>query len=117
MDDIDIMLLKLSTSPFRSKFTLRNKEVEYIRKKGLDKIEEQAEDIIKTRLAPENILNDGRQTPMKNHPVFIAMHATATCCRNCLFKWHHIDKERNLTDEEINYIVNLIMRYIKRNLE
>ncbi len=25
---------------------------------------------------------------MKGHPVFVAQHATATCCRECIRKWH-----------------------------
>ena len=40
------------------------------------------------RIAPKEPLNDGKQTPMKGHPVFIAQHATATCCRECTRKWH-----------------------------
>ena len=52
---------------------------------------------------------------MKGHPVFIAQHATATCCRSCLYKWHHIKKEKELTKDEVDYIVNIIMEWIIRN--
>lgn len=45
-------------------------------------------------MAPKNIDNDGKQTPMRGHPVFIAQHATATCCRECLKKWHNIKKRK-----------------------
>lgn len=107
----------LGMSKFRSSFHLKDKDLEYIRKKGLDVIEEHAYDFIHNRLASKDIKNDGKQTPMKGHPVFIAQHATATCCRGCLEKWHHISKDRDLTEEEINYIVNVIMFWIKKEIK
>ena len=63
------------------------------------------------RAQPEN---DGKQTPMKNHPVFIAQHATATCCRKCLEKWHHIPQGKLLTDEQVDFIIQLISQWLKR---
>lgn len=108
------ILYKLSKSKFRSSFHLRKYMISYIDNKGLDKIKEHAYDFINTRLKPEYIFNDGKQTPMKGHPVFIAQHATATCCRNCLYKWHHIKKNKELTNDEVDYIVNLIMKWITK---
>lgn len=104
----------LSKSKFRRSFHLKQKDIEYIDKKGMNTIRNHACDFIEKRLAPKYIKNDGKQTPMKNHPVFIAQHATATCCRNCLYKWHHIQKNKELTDKEQEYIVNLIMEWIKK---
>ena len=95
---------------------LKEKEKEYIKEKGLDTIEKHAYDFIIQRLAPKEIINDGKQTPMKGHPVFIAQHATATCCRGCLYKWHKIRKGKELTQKEIKYVVDLIMEWIKRQL-
>ena len=106
------ILDKLSKSKFRNSFKLKEKDIIYITEKGLDKIKEHAYDFISKRLAPKNIPNDGKQTPMKGHPVFIAQHATATCCRGCLYKWHKISNNKQLNDKEINYIVNLIMLWI-----
>lgn len=105
---------RLAKSKFRSRFKLRDKEKQYIQDKGLDKIRSHAEDFISKRLAPADISNDGKQTPMRGHSVFIAQHATATCCRGCLEKWHKIPKGRNLTDVEQKYIVDIIMEWIKR---
>ena len=51
----------------------------------------------------------------KGHPVFLAQHATATCCRGCLEKWHGIEKGRELTASEQQYVVNIIMRWIDEN--
>lgn len=113
----NIILEKLSKSKFRSSFHLRKYMVDYINEKGIDKIRMHAFDFINKRLAPAVIPNDGKQTPMKGHPVFIAQHACACCCRGCLEKWHHISKGRNLTDKEINYIVNLLMMWISKELK
>lgn len=107
------ILERLSKSKFRSSFHLKKESIDYIDKVGLDKIKEHAYDFINKRLAPATILNDGKQTPFKGHPVFIAEHATATCCRKCLYKWHKIEKNRCLTSEEVDYIVNIIMKWIE----
>lgn len=110
---MDELFYRLSKSKFRSKFKLSLKDKEYIKEKGINKIKEHAYDFIDKRLAPKEILNDGKQTPMRGHPVFIAQHATATCCRSCLYKWHKIDMNKTLSEEEIDYIVNVIMKWIE----
>lgn len=112
---IEAKLNDLSKSKFRSSFYLRKKEKSYIDKNGMDKIKEHAYDFIRKKLAPAYPDNDGAQTPMKNHPVFIAQHATGTCCRGCLEKWHKITKGVELTDSQINYVVALIMEWIMGN--
>ena len=118
MNKIDFLLDSLSKTKFRGSFHLNNNMKKYALDKGFDKIKEDAYFFIEKRLAPKNILNDGRQTPMKqnSHPVFIAQHATGTCCRGCLMKIHHIDKNKNLTKEEIDYIVEVIMRWIRKEV-
>lgn len=110
------ILENLSKSKFRTSFHLKEKDLNYIREKGLDTIKIHAYDFINKRLAPKNISNDGKQTPFKGHPVFIAQHATATCCRTCLYKWHKIPMNKELSKEEINYIIDIIMLWIKNNL-
>ena len=113
---IEEKLNSLSKSKFRSSFKLKPKDIEYVREKGLDKIKEHAYDFINKRLAPAYPINDGKQTPMRGHPVFIGQHATGTCCRTCLSKWHHIPTGRPLTKNEQEYIVNLIMTWIKKQI-
>lgn len=76
----------LSKSTFRSKFKLKDNDIYYIRNKGINTIIDHAYDIVINRLSSSIIDNDGKQTPMRGHPVFIAQHATATCCRSCLHK-------------------------------
>jgi hypothetical protein len=113
MRDFDELFAALQRSPFRSRFRLRHREVDYLRQKGMSVILDHARTFIDDRLAPANPLNDGRQTPMRNHPVFIAQHATATCCRGCLEKWHRILKGRELTTAEREYVVAVLRRWLE----
>ena len=110
-------LENLSKSKFRSGFHLRQKEIAYIEKNGLDKIREHAEDFVRTRLAPKEIPNDGAQTPMRGHPVFIAQHACACCCRGCLNKWYRVPKNTEISTQSQEKIVNLLMAWIENELE
>ena len=110
---INKKLLELSKSRFRSSFHLKDNMIDYINEKGFNNIKNHAYNFINERLAPANPINDGKQTPMKGHPVFIAQHACACCCRNCLEKWHHIPKNKELTNNEVNYIVMLLITWIK----
>jgi predicted Fe-S protein YdhL (DUF1289 family) len=104
----------LAGSSFRRRFRLRGKELEYLRRKGLPVVLEHAADFIEKRLAPASPARDGKQTPMRHHPVFIAQHATATCCRGCLQKWHGITKGRALEAEEKSYIIEVIKTWLAR---
>ena len=116
MDKIDKLLLSLSKSKFRGSFHLNNKMKEYVNDKGIDKIKQDTYEIINKRLKIK-LSNDGKQTPMRQvHPTFIAQHATGTCCRGCLKKIHNIDDNKELSDKEIEYINEVIIRWIKRQL-
>ncbi|MFC1808763.1 DUF4186 domain-containing protein [Candidatus Omnitrophota bacterium] len=110
------ILTRLQASPFRRSFRLREKERDYLVRKGRDQIKREAYEFICTRIAPAHPQNDGRQTPMKNHPVFIAQHATATCCRKCLQKWHKIKQEKELDTNEIDHIVTIIMAWLHQEV-
>lgn len=112
---INSKLEKLKYSKFRCSFVLKNHDKRYIEEKGFVTIEKHTLDFINTRLKNYPILNDGKQTPMKGHPVFIAQHATATCCRNCLNKWYKIPKNRELNEKEVRFIQAIIIEWIKRN--
>ena len=62
-------------------------EKSLVNEKGIETIRAHCEWFIRTRLAPVYPQHDGRQTPMRGHPVFVAQHACACCCRDCLAKW------------------------------
>jgi hypothetical protein len=109
-------LASLKQSKFRSKFKLTQKDRDYIATKGLETIKDHAFQFVNSRIAPDFPKNDGKQTPMRGHPVFIAQHATATCCRKCIQKWHGIGKGRALNEKEVQYIVALIIGWIERQI-
>lgn len=112
--NLDEIFAALEQSAFRRQFHLRGKELDYLRNKGLPVVLEHAADFIEKRLAPALPMNDGKQTPMRHHPVFVAQHATATCCRGCLQKWHQIPKGRPLEAAEKQYIVDVIKAWLMR---
>lgn len=116
-NNIESLLDSLSKSKFRGSFHLNKKMKEYVQEKGWDKIRSDARDLITKRIAPKNLNNDGKQTPMRQvHPVFIAQHATGCCCRGCLEKIHDIKKGHELSNKEIDYVVNVIMMWIQREM-
>ena len=113
--DYEELKTRLAASPFRSRFKLSEAERAYIARKGLGTLRAQAEKIIRERLAPARPANDGRQTPMRGHPVFKAQHATATCCRSCLEKWHGIKAGRKLDEAEIDYAAEVITNWLREH--
>lgn len=117
MRNPDELLAALSKSPFRSRFHLQGKELDYLQSKGLPAILGHAADFVTRRLAPANLPNDGKQTPFRGHPVFVAQHATACCCRGCLEKWHRLPKGRALTEAEQAYIVRVLERWLVTEME
>jgi hypothetical protein len=110
--DLDEVFRRLGTSAFRRKFRLTGRELAYLQTWGLPHVMKQAEELIRKRLAPAVIPNDGRQTPWRNHPVFVAQHATATCCRGCLEKTHDIPKGHALTGDELRHVLAAIERWL-----
>lgn len=115
--NLEDLFERLSQSKFRSGFHLKEKDKKYVLDKGGDKIREHAKDFVSQRLAPAVIPNDGKQTPMKGHPIFIAQHATACCCRGCLEKWHHFPRGKELTEEQQDYVVDVLMEWVGRQME
>ncbi len=115
--DIESTLLRLANSKFRASFHLKKADIEYIKEKGWENIQTHCQDFISKRLAPAVIANDGKQTPTHGHPVFIAQHACACCCRECLSKWHKIKKGIKISENEINEIVDLLMAWMHREFD
>ena len=107
---------RLGKSKFRSRFKLNATDMAYIERVGLETIERHASDFVRDKLALAYPLNDGRQTTMRGHPVFKAMHATATCCRGCVEKWWKVQKGRALTDLQQAKVVNLIMAWVQKQI-
>jgi hypothetical protein len=112
VNGLDLVFEQLQRSDFRRKFVLRDRELAYLQTWGLPHVMKQARELIAKRLAPAEPLNDGRQTPWRNHPVFVAQHATATCCRGCLAKTHGIEKGHALTGAELEHVLSAIERWL-----
>jgi len=112
MRNLDPLFAALAKSPFRMRFRLGPKERAYLADKGMDVILDHAAAFVAQRLAPAVPVKDGKQTPMRGHPAFIAQHATATCCRGCLAKWHFISAGRPLSEEEQAHVVATIGRWL-----
>ena len=113
MRNPDELFAALVRSKFRSRFRLGAKEASYLREKALAVVLEHGRRFVTERLADAQPKNDGRQTPMRGHPVFIAQHATATCCRGCFTKWHCIPQGQPLTPQQIDYIVAVLARWLE----
>lgn len=109
-------LVRLGRSRFRSSFSLSVKDRTYARAKGRDTIGRHAHEMLAKRVGPAHPLKDGKQTPYRGHPVFTAQHATATCCRGCIERWHRIPRGRALTDAEVDALARLVMAWIERDL-
>jgi len=112
MEDFTPLFARLGRSAFRSRFLLNAKEQGYLAERGIETILAHGQDFIAQRLAPALPLNDGKQTPMRGHPVFVAQHATATCCRTCLSKWHGIAAGQRLSAQDQDYIVAVIRHWL-----
>ena len=113
MRDLDDLFRALAGSSFRARFRLGPSERAYLRAKGLPTVVEHARDFVARRLAPALPARDGKQTPWRNHPVFVAQHATATCCRGCLEKWHRVPRGRPLDDAEQAHVVAAVERWLR----
>ena len=117
MQTVDEALEKLKKSAFRARFYLSPKDISYIDEKGMETIRRHCADFVASRLAPAVIPNDGKQTPMRGHPVFIAQHATATCCRGCIYKWHKMRPGKELSKVQQEYLVDVIMTWIEGEMK
>jgi len=113
MRDLDELFQALGRSRFRSKFRLDAKDRAYLESRGLAVVLEHAADFVEKRLAPAEPKNDGKQTPWRGHPVFVAQHATGTCCRGCLEKWHGMGKGAELTQEQKARVLAVIERWLR----
>jgi predicted Fe-S protein YdhL (DUF1289 family) len=117
MKDVQEVLDSLQNSEFRRNIQLRKKEADYLSQKGLEIVLKHAADFVEKRLAPAEPANDGKQTPWRNHPVFVAQHATATCCRGCLEKWHDIPKRKQLDEAEKQHIIEVIKQWLTQYMD
>jgi hypothetical protein len=115
--NLDEVFSRLATSSFRSRFRLGPGDARYLQSKGLATVLSHARDFINRRLSDAQPVNDGKQTPFRGHPAFVAQHATATCCRACLSKWHRIGTGTALSEEERVYVLSVIERWLRGQMD
>lgn len=113
MRPLDDLFEALARSRFRARFRLGAAEAAYLADKGLPLVLAHAAALVSRRLAPAHPDKDGRQTPMRGHPVFVAQHATATCCRACLARWHGVGAGRALGEAEKAHILAVLARWLE----
>lgn len=115
--DSDQLFAALERSAFRKRFRLKGPDLVMLRARGMEVVLGHARDFVARRLAPAHPAADGRQTPMRGHPVFVAQHATATCCRGCLCRWHRIPSGRPLSSGEQDRVVGVIRLWLERQVQ
>ena len=107
---------RLAKSKFRSRFKLADDDLAYIERIGIETVRSHAAEFVRQKLAPAEPANDGRQTPMRGHPVFKAMHGTAMCCRGCMEKWWKVKRGAPLTDLQQRKAIDFLMAWIVRQI-
>jgi hypothetical protein len=115
--DWDALKKKLSKDGRFEKFVLGEPEQEYVTSRGMDILRLHATDFVNKRLAPAEPKNDGRQTPTKGHPVFIAQHATGCNDRDSLEQFFGIKKGKELSEAQVGKVVDAILRWIAEHLD
>lgn len=115
--DWNVLKKKLSKDGRFEKFMLGEPEQEYVTSRGMDILRLHATDFVNKRLAPENPKNDGRQTPTKGHPVFIAQHAAGCNDRDSLEEFFDIKKGKALSEAQVEIVVDVILRWIEEHLD
>jgi hypothetical protein len=67
---------------------------------------------LEKKVGRAKIWRDGTQTPKDGSAIHFGQHATATCCRKCIEYWHGIERDRQLTPEELDYCTGLVCAYL-----
>ena len=121
LQDVDNTFESLGREMVRHEFwhkAIDDKALNHAQGKGMIGLRQAAEHRLRQYVASPSsqLFRDGMQTPKSGNVIYYAQHATATCCRKCIEAWHGVDRERSLTDEELGYMTELIMRYIQVRL-
>jgi hypothetical protein len=105
---------RLKKSSICNKFTLKEHEWNYLANRGLDAVLLEGRSIIIHRFSEDDSNHNCKNSPLRHHPVLVALHATGCCCRSSLFKWHGVDKEMELREKDIFYILLIIKEWFVR---
>jgi hypothetical protein len=88
----------------------------HARRKGRPGLRTLAEKRIRRSVGPAQPVRDGYQTPFEGNVIYYAQHATVCCCRTCIEYWHGVPKGEELTEEQIEYFLNLVTMFIEERM-
>ena len=110
-----VLCMRKLQLPGRSKNMphLDETDIQLVQENGVQKVKSQAKKIVESKLR-EQPENDGSQTPSAGNPVYKAMHACRCASRKDLSRTHRIPAGKELTDSQVESIVNLLTRWIVR---
>ena len=91
------------------------KAIQNARKRGKNLILDRAKEIITKKIAkiPEGYYDYLCTKKEGSEIINYAQHATGTCCRNCLERWHNIPQDIILSEKQVDYCVGLVKLYIE----
>ncbi|WP_372655987.1 DUF4186 family protein [Halobacteriovorax sp.] len=105
---------RLGCSKVCCKFKLKDEQWEYLAKRGFDTILLEGRSLIVKIFNEDSLSHSCKVAPVQTHPIYIALHATGTCCRSSLEKWHKIPKSKELKEKDIFYILLVVKEWIIR---
>jgi len=97
----------------KTKPRLNEHDVRVIKEMGIEELKNQAREIVEQKLR-EQPENDGKQTPTAGNPIYKAMHACKSASRKELSRAHRIAAGRDLSDRQVDSVVNLLVRWMVR---
>jgi hypothetical protein len=90
---------------------LDENDIRLIKEQGIDQVKENARRIVEEKLK-ESEANP--KIPTAGNPVYKAMHACNCTSRDQIFMSHRVRPEKELTDSQIESVVNLLIRWVVR---
>ncbi len=110
------LLEKVAKCDYRAEIDLGAEDIEYINSRGFDMMIKHAQDFVERRLGPARPRNEGKQTPLKGHPLFLAQHATGSDSRRALSEYHGIAEGKELSRQQIDYVTDVVLRWLEERL-
>jgi ribosomal protein L34E len=87
--------------------------INYALRRGKIELLKRAEHRIRVYMSKPAHLYGKLGTSWEKNPIHYAQHATATCCRECIEKWHGVPSGDTLNEEQIIYFTKLVIRYLE----
>lgn len=110
------LLEKVAESDYRAEIDLGPEDMDYVNSRGFDMMVRHAHDFVERRLGPARPRNEGKQTPLKGHPLFLAQHATGADSRAALSEYHGIAEGKKLSRQQMDYVTDVVLRWLEERL-